>query len=164
MSSVAKMAGVPIGSLYQYFPTKAALLYRLFEARLEEFRTEMRKQLQLVNSSDDFRVRMRSIIFDLYKENRSDPFMRALWAGVQASPETRELLAADNAFYSQLFYETARRVGSKVPSKQLRIRATVINDMWDSALRTAITMDDPSGVELIKESLDIGLRAFFGVD
>jgi len=161
MSAVAVRAGVPIGSLYQYFPTKAALLYRLFESRLEEFRANMRFELNKVECEKDFIRTMHRLVMRLYEENRGDPFMRELWAGVQASPETRKILAEDNAFYSDLFFQTARRAGSRIAAKRLRRRAVVINEMWDSALRSAITMEDGSGLELLEESLDIGLNAFF---
>ncbi|MGH1347060.1 MAG: TetR/AcrR family transcriptional regulator [Nannocystales bacterium] len=44
-NGIARLAGVSIGSLYEYFPNKEAILGRLFEAHVEEATTALGKVL-----------------------------------------------------------------------------------------------------------------------
>ena len=48
----AQVAGVSIGSLYQYFPSKEALLARLIERELEEDLSQLRGALALASAQD----------------------------------------------------------------------------------------------------------------
>src|SRR5262245_47873619 len=47
-NGVAKLAGVSIGSLYQYFPNKEALVAALFERHAEEMRAAIQAELARV--------------------------------------------------------------------------------------------------------------------
>ena len=159
MAEVARRAGIPIGSLYQYFPTKAALIGRLFEERLEEHRNLTKKRLAEISSPSDCAPAVRDLHMQIYRANRQDMFLRDIWAGSQASRETRDIHVRDNEFYSQLWYEMARRAEASLPSDTLHLRAIAVNELWDGAIRLAITLPKAQGDALMSESLNIGLLA-----
>lgn len=62
---IAKAAGMSVGSLYQYFPNKQAILYRLYQDWLERVRNEMR-QLVPRASEVDFETLLDELFFAVY--------------------------------------------------------------------------------------------------
>jgi AcrR family transcriptional regulator len=157
MTEIAVRARVPIGSVYQYFPTKSALIAHLFARTLGTYHVLGAKCLGAVTSAAECAAAIRHVVVDVYKDNRRDALMREIWSGVQADRTIRQLHLADNAFFSQLFFDALRRVGSTIPREQLFRRCQIINEMWDGTIRLAITLDKRVGDALVDESIQIGL-------
>lgn len=158
MSAIAKRAGIAIGSLYQYFPSKGALVRRLFKDRLDEFYVLTLEAARAVDSPRQARLEIRRVVLEIYQANREDPVMQDVWAGVQADREIRHIHQDDNAFYRQIFVEIAERGRSTLRGSALRNRATVIVEMLDSVIRLAITLDAKHGLAIIEEALGVAIR------
>ena len=69
---VAKIAGVSIGSLYQYFPGKRALIGALLERHIERIRPELREGRPAFDSLP-IEQRMRRLTEWMVESHRSDP-------------------------------------------------------------------------------------------
>jgi AcrR family transcriptional regulator len=158
MSAIAKRARIPIGSLYQYFPSKGALVRRLFKDRLDDFYVLALKAAREVDSPRRARSEIRKLVLEIYRANREDPLMQDVWAGVQADREIRHIHQDDNAFYRQIFIEIAGRGRSTLRGMALRNRVTVIIEMLDSVIRLAITLDAQQGMAIIEEALGVAIR------
>jgi AcrR family transcriptional regulator len=158
MTAVARHAKVPIGSVYQYFPTKSALIHRLFQDRLYNYHVRSLERLSEADSRGKIARVVRALVGEIYLANRSDPFMRDIWGGAQADREIRHIHVQDNEFYTDLFVEFARRSGSSLRGERLRIRVKVLIEMWDGTIRLAIEQPEAVGAALINESINIGLR------
>jgi AcrR family transcriptional regulator len=87
-NEIAARAGVSIGSLYQYFADKDALLIALAERHLDEAQTQLQAALADVpNGPDQLIRRVIEVVVDL---NRPSALHTVLY---QAAPRTRELVA-----------------------------------------------------------------------
>jgi len=157
MSQIAEQARIPIGSVYQYFPTKSALISCLFARNLDTYHALARKAFAKVTGAQECAEAFRRVARQVYRDNRRDSLMREIWSGVQADRTIRQLHLADNEFFSQLFFETIWRVGAQFPKEQLIRRCQIVNEMWDGTIRLAITLEANVGAKLIEESLDLGL-------
>jgi AcrR family transcriptional regulator len=157
MSEIAEHARIPIGSVYQYFPTKSGLISHLFARNLDTYHDLASKEFAKVTSVAQCAEVFRQVGRQVYRDNRRDSLMREIWSGVQADRTIRRLHLADNAFFSQLFFDTIWRVGSRFPKQQLFRRCQIVNEMWDGTIRLAITLETSAGAKLIDESLEIGL-------
>jgi AcrR family transcriptional regulator len=89
---VALRAGVPIGSLYQFFGNKYAIICELdrldtvnVQAELERFATEI--------PSLDWAQLLEKLLDHLAALWRTDPSRRAVWLAMQATPPTRAIAA-----------------------------------------------------------------------
>jgi len=158
MSAVAELAGIPIGSLYQYFPNKSELIHRLYLDRLEVHHAPAIKALGAAVSPATFGRAFMEMMLAIYAGVRRDPLMRDIWGGMQADREIRKLHSADNEFYSDLVRRMAENSGSPLDPRTLRIRATVINELADAVILRAITMDATRAMELIRDTTEVGIR------
>ena len=89
---VALRAGVPIGSLYQFFGNKFAIICELdrldtvnVQAELERFAAEI--------PSLDWAQLLEKLLDHLAALWRTDPSRRAVWLAMQATPPTRAIAA-----------------------------------------------------------------------
>lgn len=158
MTDVARHADIPIGSLYQYFPTKEALIRSLFERRMSEHYELMRVSLASASSRMECAQAIRKILMHLYSDNYRDSFLQAIWAGVQVNRNINASRVEQNKVHSQGWFEIAQRAQSRVPKSLLRLRATILNEMWSVTIQLAITLPKAEGVALMEESIAIGLR------
>lgn len=157
MSEIAANARLPIGSIYQYFPTRSALIAHLFARNLETYHELGRKCLGEVTSATDCVAAIRRLLLEVYRDNKRDILMREIWSGVRADRAIRQLHLADSEFFAQLFFSAIKRVGSDQPDEKLYQRCRIVNEMWDGTIRLAITMDKRDGEALLEESLLLGL-------
>jgi AcrR family transcriptional regulator len=158
MHDIASLAHVPIGSVYQYFPTRSALIAFLFAVSLESYHELGRRHLGSVRTPRTCAAALRRIVHAVYKANRADVLMQEIWGGVQADPNIRALHLWDNEVFTEYFYQAARRSGAPLPDRLLFNRCRLINEMWDGAIRLSITLEPKLAHELIVESIAIGLR------
>lgn len=158
MHDIAASARVPIGSVYQYFPTRSALIAFLFAVSLESYHELARQHLRAVRNRRSCAAALRSIVLKVYKANRIDVLMQEIWRGVQADPNIRALHLWDNEVFTDYFYQATRRAGSPLQDRLLFNRCRLINEMWDGAIRLSITLEPRLAHELMTESIAIGLR------
>ncbi|MGJ3257195.1 MAG: TetR/AcrR family transcriptional regulator [Alcanivorax sp.] len=65
-NAIAEVAGVSIGSVYEYFPGKEAVVARLTEDLLGETTSLLQGRLDLTNNREDLHVAMRHFLGALY--------------------------------------------------------------------------------------------------
>ena len=158
MHDIAGLANVPIGSVYQYFPTRSALIAYLFAVSLESYHEIGRRHLGHVRTLRSCAAAMRRVVLEVYRENRADVLMQEIWRGIQADPTIRTLHLWDNEVFTQYFFDAARRSGAPLRERVLFNRCRLINEMWDGAIRLSITLEPKLADELLAESIAMGLR------
>lgn len=112
---VAERAGVSIGSLYQYFPDKDALLVALHDRHLDDLGDRLVGQ----GPTHDRDAWVRWLVAELTATNRR-PEATALWALSRTTPEMR---ARVTALVDDLVAEAATVLGSH---SALRTRAVIV--------------------------------------
>jgi AcrR family transcriptional regulator len=92
-NKVAQRAGVSIGSLYQYFPNKQAILVALLERHLSQLRPVIEESLQeMGDPSIPYAVATRRMFVRLLDLHADDPeLQRALTEEVPHPPHVRQL-------------------------------------------------------------------------
>jgi AcrR family transcriptional regulator len=101
--AIAERAGIPIGSVYQYFPSKEAVLADLAERKLREVDAAFALRLGRELTHLPWRRALdRSLDFSI-AAFRSDPAYVAVWRAMRASPAFRSVaLASDERFAQTL--------------------------------------------------------------
>lgn len=90
--NVALRAGVPIGSLYQYFPNKFALVCELDRAQVQDVQAELAKFAAEIPTLAWVQV-LEKYIDHLAELWMADPSRRAVWLALQSTPQTRSVAA-----------------------------------------------------------------------
>ncbi len=53
MNDIARKIGIPVGSIYTYFPSKQALIETIIEEGWNQFRTWLEQQLAMIEDNHD---------------------------------------------------------------------------------------------------------------
>ena len=95
MGEVAERAGVSIGSLYQFFPDKRAIVWALAERYTAESQACISSALKDVGDAEGLRQAFSELVDIYYGLFLAEPVMRDIWSGTQADKALRELELAD---------------------------------------------------------------------
>ncbi|MFF8378404.1 TetR/AcrR family transcriptional regulator [Streptomyces sp. NPDC015661] len=122
MRRIAEDAGVPVGSIYQFYPDKGAVVDALGRRYLEAFASAIDELVERAVEGE--LTDLVGTMVDVYSELfRSQPGGMALWAGRHLSPELARADEASNA----LIAEGLRRIVEHltgVPGGERARRAT----------------------------------------
>jgi AcrR family transcriptional regulator len=155
---IAERAGVPVGSLYQFFPGKGSVVDAVARAYIAEFDAAV-DGLVSSASDGDWSDPVGRIVDEFVALYRSHPGYVALWSGRHLSPE---LARADEA-NNQLIAAGVQRVLAEhagVPQgPELELAARVAVRAADALLQYAFALS-PRGDEAVLAELKNLLRLY----
>lgn len=150
MREIAKQAGLPISSIYQYFPDKSAILNAIMQSYFDKIRELIKSFLSGCESIEDLKKGIDTGIDLFYQLFKSDPALAALWSGMQANQELKDLDAEDSRINAQLITDVAN---DYLPAKKVEIYSAILLFLYASGMtvRLALSLPDEEGDSLIKE-------------
>lgn len=141
MSDVASKAGVPIGSLYQYFPDKAALLLELAQIYNLRIRAQIGSMLAMVQTRDDIVPLMNDLLEGYYQMFVEEPVARDIWCGTQAHKSLQWCDIEDSRLNGDLVFESLKRFYPREKWSELKTSSFLIMQLTGAAVRLAITLE-----------------------
>lgn len=143
MSDVAKHAGVPIGSVYQYFPTKSVLLTRLFAREMEPIDLSIRAGLQNTKSLEDVFTGIEGLIRSQIELVRQRPGLLVIWSSPTLHPDIQR---ADLENSKRNAEEITQKIisvrGSSVRRQALWSSILLMCHLWGSIIRLSVMLDE----------------------
>ncbi|MCC8961680.1 TetR family transcriptional regulator [Bradyrhizobium sp. Pear76] len=140
MSDIVERSGVAFGSLYQYFPDKAAIIGTLAERHNAVGRDCVRRDLASVAAARDLHPALCRIVDSYYEMFMREPVMRDIWQATQADRALQKLDADDMAVLSALLSDTVKRVVPNMPAATLATLSGLTMTLIAAAVRHAITL------------------------
>lgn len=118
---VALRAGVPIGSLYQFFGNKYAIICELDRLDTANVMAELEKFAAEIPTLDWAQL-LEKLLDHLAALWRTDPSRRAVWLAMQATPPTRAIAAEHER---ELASQVRRLLGPLTPGSKVTHRQTL---------------------------------------
>ena len=162
MSDVAKSAGVSIGSLYQYFPDKAALIRTLAERYNAEDRACIEAELVNVRSMAGLRAALDRLIDTYYEMFLAEPVRRDIWSGTQADKTLHDVDLADNRANAALLTEVLVRLKPRANPAGLAASAFLLWHLAGATVRLAVSLERAEGNALVAAVKRMLLRDLAG--
>jgi AcrR family transcriptional regulator len=159
---IAQDAGVPVGSIYQFFPDKAAVVDALAHGYIGEFDAAIARLVEGAQDPEDPEAwadpvgRLVDEFADLY---RSRPGYVALWAGRHLSPELAHADDTNNLAIAAGVRRILVARGILHDAPDLERNAQVAVRVADSLLQFAFA-DTAAGDERILQELKTLLRLY----
>jgi AcrR family transcriptional regulator len=164
MSDVAEGAEISIGSLYQYFPDKSAVIRSLAERYNAQSRKCIEEAFENVASRGELETAFGGLIDLYYSIFLAEPVMRDIWSGMQADKTLMELELAENRMCAELLASAMRRAHKKADPKKFAVTALVVWQLGEAATRLAITVGRREGDAIIAGYKRMALREILSPD
>lgn len=141
-NEIAARAGVPVGSLYQYFAGVEELVGALVDRYHRLLEIEIGEMFADIDSADDFLIaisRSQQVAWDFLLANRG---YRELWCGAQTWAPLRQRDWADTFKNADAINGALLRIFPNIPPSQLRLFCIIVCDASGSTARMAIEFPD----------------------
>src|SRR5262245_5649672 len=158
MSEVAERAGVPIGSLYQFFPDKGAIIRTLAERYNALGRDCIDKELAPVQTLGELGDAFARLVDVYYAMFLAEPVMRDIWSGTQADKALQEIDLADSRETGTLLAEALGRVTRGADRNRIATKALLIMNLGVATMRLAIAVGREEGAALVEAYKAMALR------
>lgn len=150
MSEVAEKAGVPIGSLYQFFPDKSAIIGTLIERCNLDSRKCIEDGLRDVGAAADLGPAFGTLFDTYYEMFLSDPAMRDIWSGAQADKSLRAIEVEESRVIGAMLGDVLKRLRPDAPTQEVDRTAFLIMNLGEATIRLAISVDPAEGRALVE--------------
>lgn len=149
MSEVARLAGVSIGSLYQYFPDKSAIVRTLAEHYNAEGRKCIEEGLAQVATMDELCDAFGQLVDTYYEMFIAEPVIRDIHSGAQADKALRDIELADSRANGTVLAEALGRVRPGSDPHELSTSTFLIMHLGEATMRFAISVERVEGDALV---------------
>jgi len=118
---VAERAGVPVGSVYQYFPNKKAILAALYEDYLSGVRTVLDEFVARLPTTEPWPVFMGQLMREIQQAEYGRDIEGILMASTHTFPELREIEQRHSEMVIEGIVRILRGLGSRWSKQKLRL-------------------------------------------
>lgn len=160
---IAEEAGISVGSLYQYFPTKEATVAALIEKHIESEIPKMREKILIAAKNENKKIALREFfefLVSLYGKNKK--LRMALIDQFPRIGKQKEIQALENEIAHLMFEKIilpARAQGQSTPftATQLELKEFVFGKSLVAILRSAVLEHQSylDQTELVSELCDL---------
>ena len=149
MSEVARLADISIGSLYQYFPDKSAIIRALAEHYGAECLKCIEDGLAGVTSLDALCEAMGTLTDVYYALFLAEPVIRDIRFGTQADKSLQDLEITESRESGALLSDALLRVAPNADDSSVRAACFLIMYLGEQTMRLAISVPPDEGAVLV---------------
>lgn len=162
MSEVARQAGVSIGSLYQYFPDKAALMRGLAQKHFDASRACIEAAIAEAQDLAALRRAFEQLVDEYFEICAAEPVVREVWSGLQADPVLREIELKESAACGALLARALARV--RPAGRDLSSAAFLAWHLGEATVRLALGMPRAEARRLLRVYKQMVTATLFAED
>lgn len=159
MSDVATLAEISIGSLYQYFPDKAAIIRTLAEHYAVESRRCIDAALMGVTNKAGLLAAFAALVDQYYDLLLTKPVMRDISLAMRADKELMAIELAESKACGAILAAAIRRVFPKTDPKEVGPLAFLVWQLGEETMRLALAHKRGEGARLVDAYKRMSLRA-----
>lgn len=149
MSAVALRAGVPIGTVYQFFPNKNAIIHTLAQDSMEQVRAALIEKFSNFESRDDAIEKIAQSVMEYFHYFQQHPVIRDIWCSTQGDKRLQDLDIEDSRVNGDILFENLKPFFSAASYEALQSMCFLSMQLTGAAVRLAITQDkDTAGLIL----------------
>lgn len=149
MSELAQRTEISIGSLYQYFPDKSAVIRALAERCNAESRACIAQGLSAAHSMDALAAAFGALIDTYYGIFLASPVIRDIWAAVQADGGLRAMEAAESRLNGALLAERLKALRPNDDPARIEASALLVMHLGEATMRLAVSVKRAEGDALV---------------
>ncbi len=151
MTELAAVAAIPIGSVYQYFPDKTAIVRALLDRHSSRIQQKVEKAFSTVTSLDHAIEQVCGMIDWYYREFRGDPAYLGVWLGTEIDRDILQMNIAHSNRVAGIFLASIRPFLPPESRIDLKARTQLFSHLIGASVRFAIMSDDDMALRMLHE-------------
>ena len=158
MSELAQRTGISIGSLYQYFPDKSAVVHALAERCNEESRACIAEGLSAVGSMEDLAAAFGALIDTYYAIFLAEPVIRDIWSAVQADGALRAMEVEESRRNGALLAARLKALRPAADAARIDASTLLVMHLGEATMRLAVSVARAEGDALVEAYKRMAIR------
>ncbi|MFT4102485.1 MAG: TetR/AcrR family transcriptional regulator [Burkholderiaceae bacterium] len=150
MSDIVERAGVPFGSLYQYFPDKTAIIGTLAKRYNAIVNEGAGKAFEAMRSAEDLHPVLCHLTDGYYEWYRKEPVLAAIWQATLADRALQDIDRDDCEYLAGLLRDAARPFVDDEP-EELETFSRLAITLIGATVRYAITLDETQAQRVLAQ-------------
>ncbi|KRB49832.1 TetR family transcriptional regulator [Rhizobium sp. Root708] len=161
MTELAIAANVPIGSVYQYFPEKAAIVKALFDRNASAIQYKIANAFSDVTSVDHALEVLASTIDWHYDDYRNDAAYLGIWMGTETDQDLLKLNIEHSGRIAGIFHDTVRRIAPELANADMEARTYLFSHLLGASIRLAVVTEASLARRILDEWKNVIRTSFF---
>ncbi|WP_170253410.1 MULTISPECIES: TetR/AcrR family transcriptional regulator [Alphaproteobacteria] len=142
MTDLAARAGVPIGSLYQFFAERAAVVRALHDRHTERVESGARRVFSTVTTLAEAEALMGDAVDTFFTTFRDDPVYLPVWLAALSDPDLQRLNTDHQARLTGMLCDIFRPLLPEDSKVDLETRVMLFVYLTGAVVRRAMIEDD----------------------
>jgi AcrR family transcriptional regulator len=151
MRDIAAASGMPLATVYHYFPNKTAVIALLYQHYSEATRNRIMVALETVKSVADIPIAAEAIIDFYYARVRSDPAIQDLLNAIQADKALKNADIEETRSQSVLFSDATDRLIADHHRQDYRRSVYLLFQLAGATVRLALSEGEEGGALVIAD-------------
>lgn len=151
MTELAHAAGVPIGSLYQFFPSRAAVLKALHDRHTERVETGAERVFGAVQTLEEAEALLVAAVCQFYDVFRNDPVYLPVWQAAKSDRDLQRLNINHAERLADILVRHFKRLMPAGTDIDLKARSQIYVELSGALARRAMQETDEVAVRLLEE-------------
>lgn len=151
MSEIASAAAVPIGSIYQFFADRGAILRALAERYMEQNRRMLESTLRNIKTVEDAKRKLWLAVDLSFEMTWADPAFRDVWFGLLADRDLQQLNHAAARRSAAIIVEALRPLFPHLSAARLTLAAETMVHMSEGLVRSVSLEGAETGQAMVRE-------------
>lgn len=151
MTEVAERAGVPVGSVYQYFPDKPAIVRALAQRIMADVGQQVTATYREVTTAQEFVAATDALIWWFYESTLAEPANRDIQLALQGDRNLQQLDLEDTVALAQVVWDAGSPFVAPDRREGFAATSLLIVHLTASAVRLAVVLPPAEGASLVEE-------------
>ncbi len=163
MNALAQQAGVPIGTVYQFFPNKSAVIHTLVQTTLEALSDALQDQFKNASGIEDIAERMGAAITNYCRYLCDEPVISDILSSTQGDRNLRDMDRQDSVRNGEMLFNVVAPFVVNSEHEALYVMCFRIVHLTGSLARLCSTIDDKTAAMMqdqFIQSAQRDLRSF----
>lgn len=152
MTDVAKAASVAVGTLYQFFPTRSALIQKLFAEEMKLIDAGVAKTFYDLSNLNTLSAQIQVQLLADLDLVRSRPAMMVIWGSAAVDPVVQMADMINTRKNAAVLSERiTAELGPNADLDAISATATLVCHLWGSVIRLCMQSDPQQADEIIRQ-------------
>jgi len=155
---IAREVGLPIASVYQYFPNKLSIVRQIWESYTTTLGNLLRAEISALPNppgESDLNRTIGNIVDHMVEHHRKNPEFLDIWRCVDGSPELRALNREDTIAVAEMIRRVILQINPDADPDEILSRAIIVTETASANVKLAQELPVKTRKNLIKNLREV---------